>query len=301
MKIVFFGTPDFAVPSLKVLNNSNHEIVAVITAPDKERGRGRKVSYTPIKEYALTNNLKCLQPERMKDEEFISKLKLLNADLFVIVAFKILPRSVFTIPKFGSFNLHGSLLPQYRGAAPIHWAIISGETKTGVTTFFLEDKVDTGNVLLQTELPIENDDNLGTIHDKMSLLGAELVLKTVDKIASGNYELKKQKDELATPAPKITKELGEIDWTRSAKEIHNLVRGLSPFPAAYFLHNEKKYKIFKSKVVDTPVLDSGKIKETKKELFIGCHDKVLQIIEIQIEGRKRMNVEDFLRGYSLEG
>ncbi len=299
MKIVFFGTPDFAVPSLEILNNSNHEVVAVVTAPDKERGRGRKVSYTPIKEYALANNLKCLQPEQMKDDLFIESLKELKADLFVIVAFKILPRSVFAIPKYGSFNLHGSLLPKYRGAAPIHWAIINGDKKTGVTTFFLDDKVDTGNILLKSEMPINHDDNLGTVHDKMSLLGAELVLRTVNIIDSGDYTLEKQDNTLASPAPKIQKELGEINWDVSAEEIHNLVRGLSPFPAAYFINNEKKYKIFKSKVVDTPSLSAGEIRETKTELFIGCSDKTLQIFEIQLEGRKRMNVHDFLRGYSL--
>ena len=211
MRIVFFGTPDFALPSLDILNKCKHEIVAVVTAPDKERGRGRKISFTPIKEYAVANNIKCLQPEKMKDDLFIESLKELKADLFVIVAFKILPRSVFTIPKFGSFNLHGSLLPKYRGAAPIHWAIINGDNKTGVTTFFLEDKVDTGNIILQSEMPIEDEDNLGTIHDKMSLLGAELVFRTVAKIDGGNVELQKQNNELASPAPKIQKELGKID------------------------------------------------------------------------------------------
>ncbi len=300
MKIVFFGTPDFATPSLDIINKSKHEIVAVVTAPDKERGRGRKISYTPIKEYAVSNNLKCLQPDKMEDENFIESLKELNADLFVIVAFKILPRTVFTIPKFGSFNLHGSLLPKYRGAAPIHWAIMNGDKKTGVTTFFLEDKVDTGNIISQSEMPIEDEDNLGTIHDKMSILGSKLVLQTITEIDNGNVILQKQNNELASPAPKIKKELGEIDWTKSAEVIHNLVRGLSPFPAAYFLHNHKKYKIFKSKVVDLIPLNIGEINETKKELFVGCSDKALQVLEIQLEGRKRMGVEEFLRGYTLK-
>ncbi len=299
MRIVFFGTPDFAVPSLDILNKSKHEIVAVVTAPDKERGRGRKVTYTPIKEYALENNLKCLQPEKMKDESFIESLKDLEADLFVIVAFRILPRSVFTIPKHGSFNLHGSLLPKYRGAAPIHWAIMNGDKKTGVTTFFLEDKVDTGNIISQSEMPIEDDDNLGTVHDKMSMLGADLVLETVNEIESGNVKLQKQNNELASPAPKISKELGEIDWNNTAEKIHNLVRGLSPFPSAYFIHNENKYKIFKSKIVDDLFLNPGELKETKNELFVGCSDKVLQILELQLEGRKRMSTGAFLRGYNF--
>ncbi len=300
MKIVFFGTPDFATPSLDIINKSKHEIVAVVTAPDKERGRGRKISYTPIKEYAVSNNLKCLQPDKMKDENFIESLKGLNADLFVIVAFKILPRTVFTIPKLGSFNLHGSLLPKYRGAAPIHWAIMNGDKKTGVTTFFLEDKVDTGSIISQSEMPIEDEDNLGTIHDKMSILGSKLVLQTITEIDNENVKLKKQNNELASPAPKIQKELGEIDWAKSAEVIHNLVRGLSPFPAAYFMHNNKKYKIFKSKIVDFISLNIGEINVTKKELFVGCSDKVLQVLEIQLEGRKRMGVEEFLRGYTLK-
>jgi len=300
MKIVFFGTPDFAVPSLDFLNKSKHEVVAVVTAPDKERGRGRKVSFTPVKEYALEHDLKCLQPESMKDEEFIDNLTQLNADLFVVVAFRILPRSVYTIPKFGSFNLHGSLLPKYRGAAPIHWAIINGEKETGVTTFFLEDKVDTGNIILQEKLTIEEDDNLGTIHDKMSLLGAEAVLKTVDLIESGNYELQKQDNSLATPAPKISKELGEINWNKPARQIHNLIRGLSPFPDAYFIHNGAKYKVFKSVVVESVKLLPGEIKQTKNEIFIGCSDNALQILELQPEGRKRMTADAFLRGYSLK-
>lgn len=300
MKIVFFGTPNFAVPSLDILNKSKHEIVAVVTSPDKERGRGRKVSFSPIKEYANKNDIKCLQPQSMKDEKFASSLKELNADLFVIVAFKILPRSVFTIPKFGSFNLHGSLLPKYRGAAPIHWAIMNGDKKTGVTTFFLEEKVDTGNMIFQAELPIDDDDNLGTIHDKMMLLGADLVLQTVEAIKLGNVKLQKQNNELASPAPKISKELGEINWNNSSEKIHNLVRGLSPFPGAYFNYKGKKYKIYKSRVVSDIFLNVEELKETKTELFFGCSDNSLQILEIQLEGRKRMSTEEFLRGYSLK-
>lgn len=299
MQIVFFGTPEFAVPSLDILNTSKHEIVAVVTAPDKERGRGRKVSFTAIKEYAIANELRCLQPESMKDEEFIDALKELNADLFVIVAFKILPRLVYTLPKSGSFNLHGSLLPKYRGAAPIHWAIMNGEKVTGVTTFFLEDKVDTGNIILQTELPIKENDNLGTVHDKMSLLGAEVVLETVDIIESGSLDLQKQDNAFASPAPKITKELGLIDWNKPAQQIHNLIRALSPFPGAYFLHNNLKYKIFNSSIEESLNLSPGKIKQTKDEIFIGCTDASLQILELQPEGRKRMNSDAFLRGYSF--
>lgn len=300
MQIVFFGTPEFAVPSLDILNTSKHEIVAVVTAPDKERGRGRKVSFTAIKEYAIANKLQCLQPESMKDEDFVDSLKELNADIFVIVAFKILPRSVYTLPKSGSFNLHGSLLPKYRGAAPIHWAIMNGEKVTGVTTFFLEDKVDTGNIILQAELPIEEDDDLGTVHDKMSVLGAKVVLETVNRIESGNLNIQMQDNSLASPAPKITKELGLIDWNKPAQQIHNLIRALSPFPGAYFLHNNVKYKTFKSLIDNSYNLSPGEIKQTKNEIFVGCSDAALQILELQSEGRKRMKTDAFLRGYSLK-
>ncbi|MEN8191861.1 MAG: methionyl-tRNA formyltransferase [Bacteroidota bacterium] len=298
MKIVFFGTPDFAVPSLDKLNQE-HEVVAVVTAPDKERGRGRKVSYTSIKEYALKQNLKILQPEKLDNETFIRELKEIQADLFIIVAFRILPRSVFELPTKGSFNLHGSLLPKYRGAAPIQWALINGDTETGVTTFFLKEKVDTGNIILQEKIEITKDDDFGKLHDKMSLVGAELVLKTVEDIENEDVELQTQNDELTSPAPKITKELGEINWNKPAKQIHNLIRGLSPFPGAYFVHNNLKYKVFKSKINESVKLSPGEIKQTKNEIFIGCSDSSLQILELQPEGRKRMLADAFLRGYSL--
>ena len=299
MKIVFFGTPDFAIPSLKILNESKHQIVGVVTAPDKQRGRGRKVSYTPIKKFALENNLYLLQPEKLNNDEFVDALKKLNADLFVIVAFRILPKRVFTIPPKGSFNLHGSLLPKYRGAAPIQWALINGEKETGVTTFFLKEKVDTGNIIAQEKIVINKDDNLGTLHDKMSEIGAELVLKTVEQIESNSYKLSEQDNSLATPAPKITKEICKINWEKSAEEINNLIRGLSHFPGAFFINKKRQYKIFKSAITKTPILKAGEINQTKKELFIGTNDQTIQILEIQPEGRKRMTTEEFLRGYSL--
>lgn len=299
MKIIFMGTPDFAVPSLKILAESRHEVAAVVTAPDKQRGRGRKFSYTPVKEFALQNNIPLLQPEKLKDTEFANQLKNYNADLFVVVAFRILPASVFNIPALGSFNLHGSLLPKYRGAAPIQWAIINGEKETGVTTFKLEEKVDTGNMYLQEKLIIEDDDDLGSVHDKMSLLGAEVVLKTVNMIDSGNYELKKQNDSLTCPAPKITKDTGKIDWNRDASEIHNLIRGLSPFPGAYFYHNGRQIKVYKTKFFGTEKLNPGEIKQTKKELFIGTGSETLEIFELQQEGKRRMITEEFLRGFSF--
>ncbi len=292
------GTPDFAVPSLKILIK-RHNVLAVVTAPDKERGRGQKVSFTPVKEIAIENNIPILQPIKLKDENFINQLKKYNADLFVIVAFKILPPNVFTIPTQGSFNLHASLLPKYRGAAPIHWAIINGETETGVTTFKLEEKVDTGNIYLQKKLKINDDDDLGSVHDKLSELGADAVLETVNIIESGNYNLHKQNNEEATPAPKITKETGLINWNDSAENIHNLIRGLSPHPAAYFFYDGKIIKIYKSQMIKTSTFKPFEIKQTKNDLIIGCGTNALKIQELQLEGKKRMQATEFLRGFNF--
>lgn len=298
MKIVFMGTPDFAIPSLKILLDNGHQVAAVVTTPDKERGRGQKVTFTPVKEFALRNNIPVLQPVMLKDTEFISRLKELNADLFVIVAFRILPKEVYTIPSKGSFNLHGSLLPKYRGAAPIQWAIIKGEKETGVTTFFLQEKVDTGNIIISERLPIMPEDNFGSLHDKMSELGASVVLKTVKMIEEGNVPISAQDDTMASPAPKITKETALIDWNRPAIEIHNLVRGLSPYPAAYFQHNGKIIKVYKSAISDK-ILKPGEIYQTKTEAIAGTTQGSLSLLEVQLEGRKRMGIEEFLRGFSF--
>ena len=299
MKIIFWGTPDFAVPSLKILLENNHKILAVVTAPDKERGRGQKVTFTPVKEFAIQNNIPVLQPEKLKAEGFINNLKTYECDLYVVVAFKILPRDVFSIPKYGSFNLHASLLPKFRGAAPIQWTLIKGETETGVTTFALEDKVDTGNMYLQKKIPILPEDNFGTLHDKLSLLGADAVLETVDTIENGTAKMQKQSDELATPAPKINKEIMSIDWNKSAKDIHNLVRAFSPWPAAFFIHNEKMIKVFRTRIDSEMKLAAGKILETKNQLFIGSGNDSIEILEIQLEGHKKLSVTEFLRGYSF--
>lgn len=298
MKIIFMGTPDFAVPSLKRLYESKHEITAVVTTPDRERGRGQKVSFTPVKEFALEKNLPVLQPEKLKDEGFINELKKYGADLYVIVAFRILPREVFTIPLKGSFNLHGSLLPKYRGAAPIQWALIKGEKETGFTTFALAEKVDTGNIYYQEKVEINDEDNFGTLHDKMSLQGAEVVLKTVEMIESGNFVLQEQDNSKASPAPKITKETQLIDWNKPAVEVHNLIRGLSPYPGAFFYNNGKLIKVFASKISGEK-LNAGEIKQTRTELFIGCSEIALQILELQQEGKRRMSTEEFLRGFSF--
>jgi methionyl-tRNA formyltransferase len=300
MKIVFMGTPDFSLPSLKTLLESKHKIVAVVTQPDKERGRGQKVSFTSVKQFATDKNIPVFQPEKLKgNQEFVEQMKSLEPDLFVVVAFRILPKEVFDIPKFGSFNLHGSYLPKYRGAAPIQWALINGETETGLTTFKLAEKVDTGKIYLLQKLEIFPADNFETLHDRMSELGAKLVLNTVDLIESGNYELKTQDDSLASPAPKITKEICEINWNKSATEIHNLVRGLSPYPSAFFKYNEKVIKVYKTEIVEQATLKPFQIEQTKTELIIGCRENAVRILRLQLEGRKRMSTEEFLRGFTF--
>jgi len=301
MKIVFMGTPNFAIPSLKILIENNYQILAVVTTPDKERGRGQKVTFTAVKQFAVENKIPVFQPEKLKgNDEFVEQMKLLNPDLFVVVAFRILPKEVFEIPKFGSFNLHGSYLPKYRGAAPIQWALINGDEETGLTTFKLAKKVDTGNIYLQEKVKINPDDNFESLHDRMSLIGAELVLKTVKMIEDGNIELLQQNDSLASPAPKITKEICEIDWNKSAEEIQNLVRGLSPHPAAFFNYQSKVIKIYKSEVVKDLTLTPGEFHQTKTELIVGCGKESLRILEIQQEGKKRMKIEEFLRGFSFK-
>ncbi len=300
MKIVFMGTPDFAIPSLRKLFESNYELTAVVTAPDKERGRGQKVSFTSVKQFAVDNNIRLFQPEKLKDESFISGLKSLNADLFVVVAFRILPKEVFMIPSEGSFNLHASLLPKYRGAAPIQWALIKGEMETGVTTFKLEEKVDTGNIYIQRKIPVDLTDNFGTLHDKLSYLGASVVSDTVDMIRAGEYRLLEQNNNLATPAPKITKQIAEIGWSKSAEEIHNLIRGLAPYPGAYFTFKNKIIKVYDSKVIDNPDIKPGEFQQTKIKLVAGCGSKALEIIELQQEGKKRLKIEEFLRGFSFQ-
>ena len=297
MNIVFMGTPDFAIPSLRILIEKAHNISAVVTTPDKERGRGQKVTFTAVKEFAIQRDIPILQPLKLKEEGFIRQLKSIKADLFVVVAFRILPYEVFSIPSKGTFNLHGSLLPRYRGAAPIQWSLINGDNETGVTTFFLDEKVDTGKIILQEKIKIEGDDDFGILHDRMSELGAEVVLETVKRIESGNVELKKQDDSLASPAPKITKEIAEINWNLSAIRIHNLVRGLSPYPAAFFYHNGKLIKVFKTKISNEGELMPGSIREINGRLIIGCDNSSLEILELQLEGKKRLRTEEFLRGF----
>ena len=270
------GSAGFSIPSLEKLYRSKHKILAIVTVPDKQKGRGQKISFSPVKEFGIKNSLPILQPEKLKDEAFMRQLKDFNSDLFVVVAFRILPPEVFTIPPKGSFNLHASLLPKYRGAAPIQWALIQGEKKTGVTTFALEEKVDTGNIYLQKEVEIDNEDNFETLHDKLSNIGAQAVLETVNIMESGNYQLEEQDNSQASPAPKITPETGKIDWAKPANKIHNLVRGLSPTPCAYFFHDNRKIKVYKTRVVEKENTIAGKIIETKKNLFVECASNELE-------------------------
>ena len=300
MRIVFMGTPEFAIPSLKILLDQHYEVVAVVTVPDKPSGRGQQLSQSPIKVFAQEHTLTVLQPEKLKDPLFLEQMKSLRPELAVIVAFRILPPEVFTIPKFGSFNLHASLLPKYRGAAPINWAIIRGEQETGVTTFFLKETVDTGNVILQARVPIREDDTAGDLHDKLSEVGAEIVLHTVRLIERDKAAPKPQDDTVASPAPKIFKEDCKIDWNNNVREVHNFIRGLSPRPCAYTFHNETMLKIYRSRVAETASSSMpGKILETGHRLVVGTQHGALELLELQQEGKKKLSAEEFLRGYRL--
>jgi methionyl-tRNA formyltransferase len=297
MKIVFMGTPEFAVPSLDILLKNNYNIIGVVTVPDKRKGRGRTLQYSDIKKYALDKNLHLLQPERMKDLSFVKEIKSLQPDIIIIVAFRILPKEIFTIPKYGTFNLHASLLPKYRGAAPINWALIKGEKETGVTTFFLKEKVDTGNIIIQKKIPVYDDDDAGTIHDKLSLIGAKIVLKTVKLIEEGNVPISIQDDSLSTPAPKIFKEDLTIDWNQNSLEIFNFIRGLSPYPASFTHLDNKIVKIYKAGLTNFYAENKPAfIKIEDKKLYVNTKDFLIEINELQIEGKKRMKAIDFING-----
>lgn len=301
MRIIFMGTPEFAIPSLRILIEHSYEIAAVVTTPDKPRGRGQHVSFTPIKEFALQHQLPILQPDSLRDQKFINEIHALNSDLIVIVAFRILPKEIFTIPKYGSFNLHASLLPKYRGAAPINWAIINGETETGVTTFFLQEKVDTGSIILQARVEIDSDENAGELYKKLSDAGADIVVQTVRLIELGKAQPRMQDDSLATPAPKIFKDDCRIEWNKPARQIHNFIRGLSPYPSSWTVHSGKIIKIHRSNILESSINLPGEvILRTNNALHIGTSEGAISILEIQQEGKKKLSVEEFLRGYSIE-
>jgi methionyl-tRNA formyltransferase len=302
LRIVFMGTPEFAVGILDTIVKHHYNVVGVITAADKPAGRGQKIKYSAVKEYALENNLKLLQPTNLKDETFLAELKSLNANLQVVVAFRMLPEAVWKMPELGTFNLHASLLPDYRGAAPINWAIINGETKTGVTTFFIDDKIDTGAMVLNAEIPIGENESAGQLHDRLMDLGSITVVETLELIRSGNVALTIQKEhaEMKT-AYKLNKENCKIDWTKPAADIHNLIRGLSPYPAAWCFFNDKgeewNVKIYESKVELTAhTAASGKIIAGKKELKIAVKDGFIHILALQFPGKKKMATSEFLNG-----
>ncbi len=308
LRIVFMGTPEFAVESLKALVENKYNVVGVVTVPDKPAGRGQKIKTSPVKDYAVQEGIKVLQPEKLRDENFLSELKELNAHLQIIVAFRMLPEVVWNMPPMGSFNLHGSLLPQYRGAAPINWAVINGDKETGVTTFFLKHEIDTGNIIDQKRMPIEHTDTAGTVHDKMMVLGAELILETVDNICNDSIKPIPQdeflkEDVYLNPAPKIFKEDCKIDWTQDAEVVYNKIRGLSPYPAAWTEIEDTNskalgLKIFETEILKDKSLSPGQIEsEGKNAIIFGCNNGCLKINSLQLAGKKRMTAKEFLNGF----
>lgn len=305
-RIVFMGTPEFAVETLRALVENGYNVVAVITVPDKPAGRGQKLSISAVKEYALSQNLKVLQPEKLRDEAFVAELRNLKADLQIVVAFRMLPEVVWNMPPLGTFNLHASLLPNYRGAAPINWAIINGEKKSGVTTFFIEHQIDTGNIIDQVEVDITDDMNVGELYDKLMHIGSSLVCESIDKIADGSIVARKQDETLLMrPAPKIFKDDCRIDWTKDAQSVHNLIRGLSPYPGSWSIicngEKELNVKLFASAIAEKSDKLPGQIEQTKNSLKVSTADAWLEITEIQIAGKKRMKTKDLLQGFSFEG
>ena len=309
MRIIFMGTPEFAVESLRNLVENNYDVVGVITMPDKPAGRGHKLQYSAVKEYALEKNLKILQPEKLKDEDFLAELSALKADIQVVVAFRMLPEVVWNMPRLGTFNLHGSLLPQYRGAAPINWAIINGDKQTGVTTFFLTHEIDTGKIILQEKIDILPTDNAGTVHDKLMVLGAELVRKTIDVVISNQVNPEEQNSQITSEtklksAPKIFKETCEISTQHSALEAHNFIRGLSPYPTAWIsvlIPGQAEKTLLKVYESDYETVNHDSklgelIIEAKKTAKIALKDGFLYLKSIQAPGKKRMEIGEYLRG-----
>lgn len=305
LRIVFMGTPEFAVGILDTIVKNNFEVVGVITAADKPAGRGQKIKYSAVKEYALENNLKLLQPTNLKDDSFLEELKSLNANLQVVVAFRMLPKAVWEMPKFGTFNLHASLLPNYRGAAPINWAIINGETKTGVTTFFIDDKIDTGATILSKEVEISSEENAGVLHNTLMNLGSGAVVETLKLIEAGKAQPTPQvdSDDIKT-AYKLNKDNCKIDWNKSGKEIHDLIRGLSPYPSAWTFVKDKEQewnvKIYEAKFTpENHSLSAGKILTTKKEMKIATIDGYIEIAQLQFPGKKNLKTAELLNGITL--
>lgn len=305
LRIIFMGTPDFAVASLRAMVDKGFEICAVITAPDKPAGRGRKIKTSAVKDFALQKGLKVMQPANLKDPAFLDELRSLKADLQVVVAFRMLPEVVWQMPPRGTFNLHASLLPDYRGAAPINWAIINGERRTGVTTFFINEKIDTGALILQKECPIEATDTAGDLHDRLMNLGSDLVIETVEMIATGKVKTIDQRSGVEKQAPKLNKENCRIDWNKSLDEVYNHIRGLSPYPGAWTVLNsgtaETECKILNSHIrKSSHDLQPGSIRTSKKEISVAVQGGFLLIDELQLSGKRKMDAASFLNGFRFD-
>jgi methionyl-tRNA formyltransferase len=313
LKIVFFGTPDFAVESLSRLVDGGYNVVAVVTMPDKPAGRGRQLQQSDVKRYAVEHDLPVLQPVSLKDEAFIEELRAFNAQLFIVIAFRMLPEAVWQMPPLGTFNLHASLLPRYRGAAPINWAVMHGDTETGVTTFFLKHEIDTGDVIQQRSCPIGRHDNVEAVHDRLMVMGADMVLETVDAIIAGTVKPIPQEQMLTagqqpTPAPKIFKDTCRVDWSRPAEDLYNHIRGLSPYPAAWTTMTDDTGNSTTLKLYETGEPEAfnsgekpvpGTIKADRKTLRVACADGWLPILSLQQSGKKRMDTDAFLRGFTI--
>lgn len=306
LRIVFMGTPEFAVTTLKKIIENNYNVVGVVTAPDKPAGRGRKITQSAVKEYAVSQEIPVLQPKNLKSAEFNQELKALAPDVQVVVAFRMLPKVVWQLPTYGSFNLHASLLPQYRGAAPINWALINGEKETGVSTFFLDDKIDTGAMILQDKTQIDPEENVGSLHDKLMLSGADLVIKTLVMIEEGSFETTAQQEsEFLKEAPKLTKENTQIDWSKPGKTIYDHIRGLSPYPSAWssLHHGDEtlRCKIRRANLqVETHQLPIGTLFQEGKTLKVAVKDGFISLEEIQLPGKRNMQVKELLNGFSLK-
>lgn len=313
LRIVFFGTPDFAVESLKRLVEGGYHLVGVVTMPDKPAGRGHHLLQSAVKKYAVEQGLPLLQPANLKDEGFVQELRSLSADLQIVIAFRMLPEVVWSMPRLGTFNLHASLLPKYRGAAPINWAVMNGDTETGVTTFFLKHEIDTGDIIQQRKIKIGRKDNVEAVHDQLMVMGADMVVETVDAILAGTVKAISQDKMLIpgqepTPAPKIFKDTCRIDWNRPAEVIYNHIRGLSPYPAAWTELTDKNGKVHSLKVFETREPTSkpegeqaGTITSDGRHLWVSCADAQLELRSLQVAGKKRMDADAFLRGFTIEG
>lgn len=306
LRIVFMGTPEFAVSTLKSILDAKYKVVGVITAPDRPAGRGRKLQQSAVKEFAVSRNLPVLQPTNLKSPEFLQELEELNPNLQVVVAFRMLPKAVWQYPEYGTFNLHASLLPQYRGAAPINWTIINGETKTGATTFFIDEKIDTGATILHKETSIDPHENVGSLHDRLMILGAELVVETLDLIQEKKVVTTLQKDSNnLKDAPKLTKENTRINWTLNAQEIYNLIRGLNPYPAAWTVIKNGDIEL-NAKLFDVEILEEahsneiGKVMQEDNKLKVAVKDGYILIHEIQLPGKRKMKTKELLNGFQFE-